>query len=99
MHDDVPSRPTALEESRAALIAALRGVGRDRPFEGPIRSAARRYGQAARAAGIPPERLVILLKQLFASSEIGGIGDWFRRVLTDRAIVWAIDGYYELESD
>lgn len=88
-----------LEAERARLLAAIGRSREERTFTDPgIREAARDYGRAARSAGVPPERLVISLKRLTEDKELLQIRDWFRRVMTDRVIVWAIDAYYGLES-
>ena len=95
-HD--PGNP--LEAERDRLLATLGRSRQERSFpDSDVRTSARDYGRAARSARLPPERLVISLKQLTHAPELAQFGDWFRRVLTDRVIVWAIDAYYDLESD
>ena len=90
----------ALKTQRERLLSVLGRSHQERSFTDPtIRQAAREYGRAARSIGLPPERLVISLKELMRSPDLAQLGDWFRRVITDRVIVWSIDSYYGLESD
>ena len=51
---------------------------------------------AARVAGIPPEKLVIAIKQLVGDEVLKDVGDWFKGIMTDRTVAWAIEGYFDL---
>jgi hypothetical protein len=91
---------TSLDALRARLLDVLTRAREDRNFRDPaIRDIAGAIGREAKATELPPERLLVLLKELFRARELSTMGDWFRRVLTDRVIVWAIDAYYGLDGD
>jgi len=48
----------------------------------------------ARAAGVLPEKLIVELKRLMRDVALPEMRAWYRSVLTDRVIVWAIDAFY-----
>ncbi len=48
----------------------------------------------ARAAGVPPEKLLVELKRLMREVALPEMRAWYRSVLTDRVIVWAIEAFY-----
>ncbi|MFL5576991.1 MAG: hypothetical protein ACJ79S_13580 [Gemmatimonadaceae bacterium] len=84
---------------RDALLAAVRRAPR-RHFrdDAQVRAAVVRYAAAARSAGLPPERLIVRLKAL-AREAAADVGEWYRSVLTDRIVVWAIEGYYAIPDE
>ena len=48
----------------------------------------------ARAAGVLPEKLIVELKRLMRDVALPEMRVWYRSVLTDRVIVWAIEAFY-----
>lgn len=92
--------PKSVDALRARLLEVLSRAREDHNFRDPaIRDAAKAIGRAARESGLAPERLVIFLKDIARADELASVGDWFRRVITDRVIVWGIDAYYGLDGD
>jgi hypothetical protein len=53
----------------------------------------------ARAAGVLPERLIVELKRLMRDVALPEMRAWYRSVLTDRVIVWAIEAFYGIGGD
>ena len=54
---------------------------------------------AARAAGVPAERLLAELKQLLRAAPLVDVGEAYRRVLIDRLVLHAIEVYYGLAEE
>jgi hypothetical protein len=46
-----------------------------------------------------PEKLIIELKTLMRDVALPEMRTWYRSVLTDRVIVWAIEAFYGIERD
>jgi hypothetical protein len=68
-----------------------------RTFEAnEAREAVERCARAARAAGVLPEKLIIELKALMREVALPEMRAWYRAVLTDRVIVWAIEAFYDI---
>ena len=61
---------------------------------GAVEGCARR----ARDAGVLPEKLIIALKALMREVALPEMRAWYRGVLTDRVIVWAIEAYYGIDA-
>lgn len=74
------------------LMVAARGTGQWHTRE--LRAAIEDCARHARAAGAPPERLIVELKAFLQSRAVAEVGTWFRDVLLDRAVSWAIQAYY-----
>ena len=53
----------------------------------------------ARAAGVLPEKLIVELKRLMRNVALPEMRVWYRSVLTDRVIVWAIEAFYGIGAD
>jgi hypothetical protein len=64
---------------------------------GESRGAVARCARSARAAGVLPEKLIIELKALMRDVALPEMRSWYRAVLTDRVIVWAIEAYYGID--
>jgi hypothetical protein len=97
---DDPVFDPSLAAERASLLDALLRTRQERYSHDPeLRRAARTLGRAARLLKLPPERLVITLKELVRGPQLAQLSEWFRRLLTNRVIVWAIDAYYDLDTD
>jgi len=64
---------------------------------GEARGAVAHCAKSARAAGVLPEKLIIELKALMRDVALPEMRSWYRAVLTDRVIVWAIEAYYGID--
>ena len=77
------------------IVRALDAAQATRSFEGgAARDAVTRCATSARAAGVMPEKLIIALKTLMREVALPEMRSWYRGVLTDRVIVWAIEAFY-----
>lgn len=82
----------------AEIVRILDIAQAKRTFEaGDARDAVARCARAARKAGVPPEKLLVELKALMRDVALPEMRAWYRSVLTDRAIVWAIEAYYDID--
>ena len=82
----------------AEIVRAFDAAQARRSFESAeARSAVERCARAARAGGVLPEKLIIELKGLMRDVALPEMRTWYRSVLTDRVIVWAIEAFYEIE--
>jgi hypothetical protein len=80
------------------IVRALDASQARRNFDGgEARAAVERCARAARAAGALPEKLIIELKHLMREVALPEMRAWYRSVLTDRVIVWAIEAYYGID--
>ena len=79
----------------AEIVRALDAAQARRNFEaGDARIAVERCARRARAAGALPEKLIIELKTLMRDVALPEMRVWYRSVLTDRVIVWALEAFY-----
>ena len=62
-------------------------------------AAVKQCARDARAAGVLPEKLIVELKRLMRDVALPEMRAWYRSVLTDRVIVWAIDAFYGIGAD
>ena len=75
-----------------ALVAATRpGDERD---EQVLREHVVAYGWSARVEQVPPQRLLVHVKETFRSAPCRHLSSQQLEMLLDRAITWAIRGYY-----
>ena len=79
----------------AEIVRELDAAQARRNFDtGEARSAVEQCARAARAAGVPPEKLIVELKALMRDVALPEMRTWYRSVMTDRVIVWAIEAFY-----
>ena len=84
----------------AEIVRTLDAAQARRTLEqGDARVAVEHCARAARAAGVLPEKLIIELKTLMRDVALPEMRTWYRSVLTDRVIVWAIEAFYGIERD
>ena len=84
----------------AEIVRSLDAAQARRTLEhGDARVAVEDCARAARAAGVLPEKLIIELKTLMRDVALPEMRTWYRSVLTDRVIVWAIEAFYGIERD
>ena len=82
------------------IVRALDGAQARRSFDaGEVRAAVEQCARAARASDVLPEKLIIELKALMRDVPLPEMRAWYRAVLTDRVIVWAIEAYYGIDDD
>lgn len=82
----------------AEIVRALDAAQAKRSFDaGDARDAVARCATSARAAGALPEKLIIELKTLMREVALPEMRSWYRAVLTDRVIVWAIEAFYGID--
>lgn len=85
-----PATPDAI---RSALTAAATTRNYD---SRELRDAVSQFAADLHANGIPPERVLIVVKQLADDSSLTGVSDWWRSIVTDRLVRWAVEGYYRI---
>ena len=82
----------------AEIVRVLDAAQANRSFDSAeVRTAVEQCARAAHAAGALPEKLIIELKKLMRDIALPEMRTWYRAVLTDRVIVWAIEAYYGIE--
>ncbi len=82
----------------APMRAALQHAVSARDYDTPaLREAVVGFGAEARVRGVPPERVLIALKDTLNARDVGEISDWWRAVLTDRFVRWGVEGYYRID--
>jgi len=86
-----PATPDAI---RAALAVAATTRNYD---SRELRDAVSQFAADLHAGGVPPERVLIVVKQLADESSLTGVSDWWRSIVTDRLVRWAVEGYYRID--
>lgn len=82
----------------AEIVRALDAAQARRGFDpGEARAAVEHCARAARAAGVLPEKLIVELKVLMRDVALPEMRTWYRSVMTDRVIVWAIEAFYGID--
>ena len=82
----------------AEIVRALDAAQAKRTFDGgEARATVEQCARSARAAGVLPEKLIIELKALMRDVALPEMRSWYRAVLTDRVIVWAIEAFYGID--
>ena len=82
----------------AEIVRALDAAQARRTFEpDESRAAVEQCARAARAAGVLPEKLIVELKRVMRDVALPEMRTWYRSVMTDRVIVWAIEAFYGIE--
>jgi hypothetical protein len=86
-----PATPDAIRAALAAAAASRNYESRD------LREAVSQFASDLHANGVPPERMLITVKQLADDSSLTGVSDWWRSIVTDRLVRWAVEGYYRID--
>jgi hypothetical protein len=95
---DTYLQSAAFRADCTAIVRALDAARAQRTFEAAAaRTAVEQCARAARLAGVLPEKLIIALKLLMRDVALPEMRVWYRSVLTDRVIVWAIEAFYGIE--
>ena len=86
----------ALHREACDVVSALQHAAERRDRQDPaLQSAVARFAACARERGLPPERLIVWLKDLVRHRpELGWLADWGEMVL-DPLVGLAIRSYYE----
>jgi len=88
----------AFRAHAAEIVRALDAAQARRSFDaGESRAAVEQCARAARASGALPEKLIVELKMLMRDVALPEMRTWYRSVLTDRVIVWAIEAFYGID--
>ena len=85
------SHPHAIRAALAVAAASRNYESRD------LREAVSQFASDLHANGVPPERMLITVKQLADDSSLTGVSDWWRSIVTDRLVRWAVEGYYRID--
>ena len=84
--------------TEAAIRNALGEEPQSRSLTSPeLERAVRAFALGARAMATPPERMLTALVTIVSSNIPSDASDWWRAVLRDRIVVWAIEGYYNID--
>ena len=86
-----PATPDAIRAALAAAAATRNYESRD------LREAVSQFAADLHANGVPPERMLIVVKQLADDSSLTGVSDWWRSIVIDRLVRWAVEGYYRID--
>lgn len=86
-----PAAPDAIRAALAVAAASRNYESRD------LREAVSQFANDLHANGVPPERMLIIVKQLADDSSLTGVSDWWRSIVTDRMVRWAVEGYYRID--
>jgi hypothetical protein len=93
--DDGPLSGGAPRQEEAAVRSAFRDANESRDYNTPrLPEAVTALAIAARTTGMPPERLLVLLKDIVADRQLLTVSPWWRGILTDRVVRWGIEAYY-----
>jgi hypothetical protein len=91
---------TAFRTHCIEIVRLLDAAQTRRSFDtSDARVAVEQCARDARAAGVLPEKLIVELKRLMREVALPEMRSWYRSVLTDRVIVWAIEAFYGIAAD
>lgn len=62
-----------------------------------LRDAVAQFASDLRGTGLPPERVLVVVKQVVDDYSLTGMSDWWRSIITDRFVRWAVEGYYRID--
>jgi|SRR5689334_9999463 len=83
----------------AQIVRALDEAQARRNFDSAdVRAAVEQCAREARVQDALPEKLLIALKQLMREAALPEMRTWYRAVVTDRVIVWAIEAFYGIDA-
>ena len=86
--------PLAAEER--AVCDAIGGALLHRAWnDPPLPAAVRAYARRSRELGVEPGPLVVAVKRLVRDRALPEASEWLRDVVTSRAVLWAIEAYFE----
>jgi hypothetical protein len=86
------------DELASIVLRALHATADFGSLNNPaLESAVRSFAAGAHAAGMPPERMLVALAAIISKGAPTRIGEWWYSVVRDRLVVWAIEGYYDID--
>ena len=81
----------------AALLALLETVVATKDYTNPaVKRQLDASTVAARDAGVRPETLIAYLRERLHQAPLSAVGDWYRSVLVERLVSWAIQAYFDV---
>lgn len=81
----------------APLLALLETVVVTKDYTNPaVKRQVDASTLAARDAGIRPETLIAYLRDRLHQAPLSAVGDWYRSVLVERLVSWAIQAYFDV---
>jgi hypothetical protein len=81
-----------------AIRRALADAAHTRDYESDeLRDAVAQFASDLRGTGFPPERVLVVVKQVVDEYALTGVSGWWRSILTDRFVRWAVEGYYRID--
>ena len=84
----------------AALLAVLETVVATKGYTDPaVMAEAAAGARSARAAGVPPERVIAYLRTRLHGAPLSAVGDWYRAVLVERLVGQAIQAYFDVPNE
>ena len=90
----------AVLDPTAAIRRALGEEPQSRSLTSPeLEHAVRGFATAAHIARTPPERMLAALVAIVGDATPSDASDWWRAVLRDRIVLWAIQGYYNIDME
>ena len=80
----------------APLLALLETVVATKDYTNPaVKRQVDASTAAARDAGVRPETLIAFLRERLHQAPLSAVGDWYRSVLVERLVSWAIQAYFD----
>jgi len=86
-----PITPDSLRQALVRAVAAHNYDGVE------LRDAVVQFAGESRLAGVPPERVLVAVKRVIEDDTVAGMSDWWRSIITDRFVRWAVEGYYRID--
>jgi hypothetical protein len=94
---DEGSADIARDRDHAALRDELHRAHADRNYAAPeLRTTVRALAANAHQRGETPERMLIALKGIFDDGAVSGLSTWWRSIMRDRVVRWAIEAYFDV---
>jgi hypothetical protein len=90
----VTSSPLAAEE-RAVCDAIAASLARREWNDPHTRAAVAAYARRSHDLGVEPGPLVVAIKRLLRERALPQASEWLIDVITSRAVLWAIEAYFE----
>lgn len=89
-----PLHPIDPAPPRGLVDAALAATGSDGQDTDDLRLAVREHTRALRACGLPPERVLVLMKTAMAHAGLAHSANELERSLLESVVKWCIEEYY-----
>ncbi len=94
---DDRSADIARQREHAVLREELQRAHASRDYAAPeLRVAVRTLAANARQRGETPEGMLVALKAIFDDGALVGLSTWWRSIMRDRVVRWAIEAYFDV---